>query len=138
MAVITISRQYGSGGREIAGLICDSLGYRYFDRDLMMRLGSQIGLSSDQLVDLPEDRHQVPGIVERLFGALPNPYGDPGEWALQAKLDAQQQLSVQIALEYLVGETGVLTLLATVLTAGFILYRLRQRGSLAVQLPSAV
>ena len=44
-----------------------------------------------------------------------------------------------LALEYLAGETGVLTLLATVLTAGFILYRLRQRrGTLAVQLPSGV
>jgi uncharacterized protein len=43
-----------------------------------------------------------------------------------------------LALEYLAGETGVLTLLATVLTAGFILYRLRQRRSiLPVQVPSA-
>jgi membrane protease YdiL (CAAX protease family) len=43
-----------------------------------------------------------------------------------------------LALEYLAGETGILTLLATVLTAGFILYRLRQRPSnLAVQVPSA-
>jgi membrane protease YdiL (CAAX protease family) len=42
-----------------------------------------------------------------------------------------------LALEYLAGETGVLTLLATVLTAGFILYRLHQgRNRLVVQLPS--
>ena len=31
MAVITISRQYGSGGVEIAQLLCESLGYRRFD-----------------------------------------------------------------------------------------------------------
>jgi hypothetical protein len=43
-----------------------------------------------------------------------------------------------LALEYLAGETGILTLLATVLTAGFILYRLRQRrNNLAVHVPSA-
>jgi hypothetical protein len=32
MAVITISRQYGSGGREIAARVCDLLGYRYLDK----------------------------------------------------------------------------------------------------------
>jgi uncharacterized protein len=44
-----------------------------------------------------------------------------------------------LALEYLAGETGVLTLVATALGAGVILYRLRQRrGTLAVRLPSGV
>ena len=44
-----------------------------------------------------------------------------------------------LALEYLVGEKGVLTLAATALAAGFILYRLRQRrGTLAVRLPAGV
>jgi cytidylate kinase len=95
MAVITISRQYGSGGYEIARLLCDRLGYQYFDKDLMAQLGAQMGLAPDQVVDLPEDKHQVQSLVARLFGAVPNPFGDPGEWALPAKLDAQQQLSVQ-------------------------------------------
>ncbi len=44
-----------------------------------------------------------------------------------------------LALEYLVGETGLLTLLATALAAGFILYWLRRRpGTLAEQLPADV
>lgn len=44
-----------------------------------------------------------------------------------------------LALEYLAGETGVLTLAATALAAGLILYRLWQRrGTLAAQLPSGV
>ncbi len=30
MAVITISRQVGSGGDEIAARVCERLGYRYF------------------------------------------------------------------------------------------------------------
>ena len=42
-----------------------------------------------------------------------------------------------LALEYLAGETGVLTLVATALSAAVILNRLRQRrGAQAVQLPS--
>ena len=95
MAVITISRQYGSGGSEIARLLCDQLGYRYFDKDLMAQLGAKLGLGPGQVVDLPEDKHQVQSLMERLFGAVPNPFGDPGEWALPAKLDAQQHLSLQ-------------------------------------------
>jgi hypothetical protein len=44
-----------------------------------------------------------------------------------------------LALEYLAGETGALTLAATALGAGLILYWLRQRpGALAVRLPSGV
>jgi len=44
-----------------------------------------------------------------------------------------------LALEYLAGETGILSFAATALCAGVILYRLRQRRSnLAVQLPSGV
>ena len=42
-----------------------------------------------------------------------------------------------LVLEYLVGETGLLTLLATALIAGFLLYWLRRRpGTLAEQLPA--
>ena len=44
--------------------------------------------------------------------------------------DAMKYIKYTNAKVLLVGETGVLTLLATVLSAGFILYRLRQRGSL--------
>ena len=43
MTVITISRQYASGGDEIARLICDRLGYRFLDKNLMASLGTQAG-----------------------------------------------------------------------------------------------
>jgi cytidylate kinase len=37
MAVITISRQHGSGGNEIATRVSEMLGYRYFDKGLLTR-----------------------------------------------------------------------------------------------------
>jgi uncharacterized protein len=44
-----------------------------------------------------------------------------------------------LALEYLAGETGLLTLVATTISAVVLLYRLRQRRSgLAVQLPAGI
>ncbi len=59
MAVITISREVGSGGHEIARLVCKKLGYRLFDKELMNRLGAEEGLTSDEVVDLMEDQHHV-------------------------------------------------------------------------------
>jgi CMP/dCMP kinase len=59
VAVVTISRQYGSGGREVAARLCELLGYRYFDKDLMSEVAHEVGLSPQEIVDFPEDQHQV-------------------------------------------------------------------------------
>lgn len=36
MAILTISREYGSGGREIGRAVCRELGYSYVDRTLLL------------------------------------------------------------------------------------------------------
>jgi cytidylate kinase len=68
MAVITISRQYGSGGDEIAARVCDMLGYRYFDRRIMANMASEFGLSADSIVDFSEDMYEVRSFLDRLRG----------------------------------------------------------------------
>jgi cytidylate kinase len=95
MTVITISRQYGSGGRDVARLLCERLGYRYFDRTLMAQLGQDRGVLPEQIVDLAEHRHQVQGLLERVFAAAIDPFGDPGAWALPAQREAQQRTSAE-------------------------------------------
>ena len=40
MTVITFSRQFGSHGDTVAQLLCDRLGYRYFDKNLMLGLAA--------------------------------------------------------------------------------------------------
>ena len=42
MAVITISRQSGSGGNEVARILCERLGYHLFDKSLMSQLAEQV------------------------------------------------------------------------------------------------
>ena len=49
MAVITISRQYGSGGDEIAERVCQMLGYHYFDRCDIIRAAGEAGLSTEEI-----------------------------------------------------------------------------------------
>jgi cytidylate kinase len=69
MAVITISRRFGSGGDEIAGRVCELLGYRYFDKALMAEVAAEMGLAAEDIVDLSEDVHEVRGFLKRLFSA---------------------------------------------------------------------
>lgn len=68
MAVITISKQYGSGGDEVASRLCELLGYRLFDKQMMIQLASEADFSSTEVIDSPEERHQVLGLFERIFG----------------------------------------------------------------------
>ncbi len=69
MAVITISRQYGSGGDEIAVRVCKILGYTYFDKKLLVKVATEVGaFDKDQIVDFSEDTYTMRNFMERLFG----------------------------------------------------------------------
>jgi cytidylate kinase len=67
MATITISREYGSGGDEIATLVSEKLGYRYFDKNLMAQILSETGLSDTETIDFSEDNYKVRSFLDRLF-----------------------------------------------------------------------
>lgn len=45
--IITISRQYGSGGREIGELVAARLGYAYFDHELIKRAAEESDISEE-------------------------------------------------------------------------------------------
>lgn len=68
MPVITISRHYGSGGMEVARRLCEVLGYSYFDKNLMVRVAAEVGISEKEVVDLSVDTYKMRGFMERLFG----------------------------------------------------------------------
>ena len=67
MAVVTISRRFGSGGDEIAGRVCELLGYRYFDKALMAQVATEMGLAEGEIVDFSEDIYEMRSFLERLF-----------------------------------------------------------------------
>ena len=72
MAVITVSRQYGSAGDDIANRVSVILGYRYFDKNMLAEVAEQVGLSREEVVDASEEQHRVPGRLDALFA---------GSWA---------------------------------------------------------
>jgi CMP/dCMP kinase len=66
---ITISREYGSGGDEIALRVTELLGYRYFDKRMMEGVATQFGLTPCEIVELSEDQYRARSLVGRLFGS---------------------------------------------------------------------
>ena len=57
--VITISRQYGAGGREIAGLVAEKLGVKLYDRQIVHIAAAKIGLDDLTEKDLLELENYV-------------------------------------------------------------------------------
>ena len=47
MRIITISRQFGSGGRELGKRLAEKLGWDYYDRQIIDRLAAEQGLEPD-------------------------------------------------------------------------------------------
>jgi len=80
MAVITLSRQFASGGDEIAARVCELLNYHYFDKRLMLQVASEVGLSEGEVVDFSEERYEVRSFLSRLFRAGPGPVARVTVW----------------------------------------------------------
>lgn len=52
--VITISREFGSGGREIGKRLADELGFAYYDREIIRLLASETGMSEQYIDNISE------------------------------------------------------------------------------------
>lgn len=54
--IITISREYGSGGRYIGRLIADKLGIKFYDKEFIEELSKETGLSKKYIEDNEQKR----------------------------------------------------------------------------------
>lgn len=50
--VITISREYGSGGRNMGQMVANDLGYAFYDREMLEQIASEAGSSSEHIGQL--------------------------------------------------------------------------------------
>lgn len=68
MAIITISRQYGSGGDEIAERVGQILNYKHFDKRMIIQAAKDTGLSEHEITSFSEEEsHRVQSFLDRLF-----------------------------------------------------------------------
>ena len=44
MSIITVSREFGSGGREVGKRLADALGYAYYDREIVAAIAAKTKL----------------------------------------------------------------------------------------------
>src|SRR5207248_11743246 len=67
MRAITISREYGSGGGEIATRLARHLGWQLIDHEIVERVASEMGTSIEQAEAYDE---RTEGILTRAFKNL--------------------------------------------------------------------
>lgn len=65
--LVTISRQYGAGGSEVAQLVAARLGWTVVDNEIVDRVARRAGLAPKVVAEQDE---RTPGFVERLAQAL--------------------------------------------------------------------
>lgn len=65
--LITISRQYGSGGSAIAQRVAEALAWRLVDNELVERVAIRAGLSTEEVAERDE---RAPSFIERLARVL--------------------------------------------------------------------
>lgn len=56
MSIITISREFGSGGREIGKRLAEILGYAYYDREIISIIAENKDMDEDYVENILENR----------------------------------------------------------------------------------
>ncbi len=67
MAIITVSRLYGSGGSEVAARVARDLGWSLLDNAVVDQVAARLGITPAQVAAREE---RVPSLVERITDAL--------------------------------------------------------------------
>ena len=78
MNIITVSREFGSGGRELCKRMADVLGWDYYDREIIDAVAKEEGLDADY-VNAVLERHEwwsVPITFHRTFTVTNAPNTD--------------------------------------------------------------
>ncbi len=75
--IITISREFGSGGREFGKRLADSLGIAYYDQEIINGIAQKSGLALEYVKSIVEKKpiiHYPITIGRRLSSGFPTPF----------------------------------------------------------------
>lgn len=83
MAVITISREFGSGGNHVVDLLCDRLGYCRVDKAMLSEIAAEAGVDVKAVLAKERDVTAKPRLISdqmtSLYGRQPTAFGRAGE-----------------------------------------------------------
>ena len=76
--VITISREFGSGGRELGKRLAEALGIAYYDKEIITEIANRSGLAEEYVSSVIEKKtiNYYPITVGRAFRTQVNPHLD--------------------------------------------------------------
>jgi cytidylate kinase len=67
MPIITVSRQYGSGGSEVAARVARALEWHLYDNEVVDEVARRLGMSAE---DVSAREERVPSLPERIASAM--------------------------------------------------------------------
>lgn len=70
--IITVSREYGSGGRYVGRLIADKLGIKFYDKEFINKLSEKTGLSKDYIENYEQKRESLASLNNGYYFGLNN------------------------------------------------------------------
>jgi cytidylate kinase len=83
MAVITVSRELGSGGNHVIDLLCDRLGYCRIDKAMLSEIAAEAGIDVKAVLAKERDVTGKPRLISdqmtSLYGRQPSAFGRAGE-----------------------------------------------------------
>ncbi len=90
--IITISREFGSGGRELGKRIAESLGIAYYDNEIITAIAQKSGIAEEYVESITEKVpiNYFPNTIGRSFHSPINP-----QLTLNAKIYGEQQTIIK-------------------------------------------
>lgn len=81
MRIITVSREFGSGGREVGKRLADELGIAYYDREIITAIAEKSSLDEDYVEKMIESRmyKSYPFTFSHTFAYVPAIVGTASE-----------------------------------------------------------
>ena len=70
--IITLSREYGSGGRYIGRLVADKLGIKLYDKEFITKVAEETGLSEEYIEDNEQKRDALEILNNGYYSGLTN------------------------------------------------------------------
>ena len=72
--IITISREYGSGGRQIGQELAKRLGIDFYDKEIITMLAQESGLDEQTIKDFIEGLNVTESVKDELRAITPHNY----------------------------------------------------------------
>lgn len=62
-SVITITREFGSGGRTVGKMVADALGYDFYDWNIVEKIGKETGFATNFIEENSEEQSRFAGVL---------------------------------------------------------------------------